>query len=88
MTGIRVGIESLTTTHLHDACQIDIQIQHHNRPWSSIMLFTLEGRECDFVDTVVREATSAWMYGERWQDVVRNVKAVKKLAAAHARSTM
>jgi len=86
MTALAVVVRSFPHTNFPDEVDVSVQVARGDGPLKTRTVVTLRGVECDFLDTMVTEAVSAYMYGEKPQDVARAVSDVKKMARAHGAS--
>lgn len=83
MTALTLKVESWPRTEHPDEVRINVQVATGEGDPSTVTVVVLQGVECDFVNTVVEDATTAYMYGERPKDVRRSVNDVWRLARAH-----
>lgn len=83
MTAFAVQIRSFPHTAYPDQVDVAIQVGTGESQLKTRQVVTLRGVECDFLDTLVTECTSAYMYGETPQDVAKAASAVKSQARAH-----
>lgn len=83
MTAFSVTIRSYPHTKFPDQVDVSIQVAVGENPLKTRTVITLQGVECDFLNTLVSEAASAYMYGEKPRDVASAALAVRQQARAH-----
>lgn len=86
MTGLAILIRSFPHTKYPDEVDVAIQVATGEQPLKTRQVITLRDVERDYLDTLVTETVSTYMYGETVQDVCRAAVTVKKQARAHAMS--
>lgn len=86
MTQFAIVIRSFPHTKFPDQVDISVQVAVGDNPLKTRTVITLQGVECDFLDTLVTEATSAYMYGAKPQEVARAALDVRKQAREHGHS--
>lgn len=74
------------TPELVDGCQVIVRVQTAGGILTTVAALRLEGRQSDYLDTLVTEVVSAWHYGEGPRDVATAAASVHKVARRHARA--
>jgi len=85
MTSLNLLVRSFPLTPDPEQVVIWVQVGIGSKEAKTRQVVQLQGVERDFLNTLVEEITSTFMYGETPRDVVRAASAVKTLAKRHAR---
>lgn len=83
MTQCVLRIESWPHTKFSDEVRLTVQIGVGGQDPSSAVVAVLKGVEADYLNTLVEDTVSAYMYGETVKDVRQAVNDVWRLARAH-----
>jgi len=83
MTQMAFTVRSWPHTRFADEVDISVQIAVGDEPLKTRQVATLRGVECDYLNTIVGEIASSYMYGERPKDVSRAFVDVVRLAREH-----
>lgn len=86
MTRLNLLVESWPHTKFPDHVRLTVQIGEGTGDPASAIVVVLQGVEADFLNTIVEDAVSAYMYGEKPRDVRQAVNDVWRLARAHGAS--
>lgn len=84
MTGFGLTIRSYPHTKFSDEVDVSLAVATGDGPLKTRTVVSLRGLECDYLNTLVSEAASAYMYGEKPQDIVKAALDVRTLARQHA----
>lgn len=85
MTSLVVTVRGFPHTPDIETCQIFVAVGVGGKDPKTRIVATLTGIERDYVDTLVQDATNAYLYEETPKDVVRAIADVTRLARKHAR---
>lgn len=83
MTSLRITVRSYPHTSFPDQVAVEVAVGNGGKDLKTVTSLGLQGVGCDFLDTLVQEAVSSYMYGETRKDVRRAVLDVYKASKAH-----
>lgn len=85
MTALTVTIRSWPRTASPDQVYVDVACSTGSGPLKTRASVTFTDLERDYLNTLVEDVVSTYMYGETPRDLARSVASVAKLARAHQR---
>lgn len=84
MTSLSIEIRSYPHTPYPDEVDIEVSIGTGGKPRKTVWAGRWRGYECDYLNTLVEDVASTYMYGETRKDVKSTCAGVAKLARRHA----